>query len=86
MSSASKAIDEVIEALNRFAKHTNESENVLAMEFKTFNKRRVDDFVNEPFNDHKLKQEQKLQQKASRRSNSHASTDIAGYGLFGVRE
>ena len=90
MTNVSKVLGEVEQALNRFAKLTDENGSALTVEFKNFNKRRVDDFVHEPFNDFKQKEATKEKVKISRRANTKTKTDIAGisyifYGLNGCK-
>lgn len=82
MSKSAKVLGEVEEALNRFAKQTNEDGSALSVEFKNFNKRRVDDFVHEPYNNFKHKEAVKEKRKNSRLNSTKTKTDIAGLNRF----
>lgn len=78
MSNVSRVLGEVEEALNRFAQQTAADNSALSIEFKNFNKRRVDDFIHEPFDNFKQKEELKEKARVQRRSRDDARTDIAG--------
>jgi hypothetical protein len=78
MASSGKGLTEVEQALNRFAQKTDTDGSALTVEFKNFNKRRVDDFVHDPFNEFEQKESIKARKEQSRRVNTKTKTDIAG--------
>ena len=78
MTSAPRVFGDVEAALDRFAQETDQDGRALTIGFKNFNKRRVDDFVHEPYNSFKQKEATKERDTINRRTNTETKTDIAG--------
>ncbi len=78
-----QALNSVNDALDRFAKQARDDTSVDAIEFRSFNKRRVDDFVYEPYNKHKLQEIKHEKEKVDRRTVlvEDSKVDIAGTTL-----
>jgi hypothetical protein len=76
-SKNSRLLDEIHEALSRFAKMVDGGTTVDDIDFKSINKKRVDDFVYAPFNNSKARDLEKEATKEARRARK-IDTSIPG--------